>query len=231
MFLFCSMDMAHSDPDDPTAREAGEVVRRHRARLERLAEVGMEMVEALRAEMIAARERGETAAAAEAARGFAHLARAVRHAIALDARLVRDARLSRAEAERDQWRAEAWRGRRGRKEEGRGLVQHLITHTGQGSLERRLHDRLDREDDRDAALFAPDAPLGAAIGRLCYELGVKPDWDACDGLSWAPEAFDAYQALAREQPLEVELVTGAKDENGDPLPSKIITIGPRRPSG
>ena len=235
MFLFCSMDMTQPTPHDPTAREADEVVRRHRARLERLAEVGMEMVEALRGEVIAAQTRGDLSAAAEAARGFAHLARAVRHTIALDMRLVRDARLSRAEAERDQWRAEAWRGRRGRKEEVRGLVQHLIAGVGeargQGSLERRLHDRLDREHDRDAALFAPDASVGAAVGRLCYELGVKPDWDACDGLSWAPEAFDAYQALARERPLEVEIVTSAKDENGDPKPNTIVTIGPRRPSG
>ena len=231
------MAVAPPTPDDTAAREADDAVRleRHRARLERLAEVGMEMVEALRGEVIAAQARGDLSAASEAARSFAHLSRAVRHAIALDARLVRDARISRAEAERDQWRAEAWRGRRGRKEEVRGLIQHLIATTGesrgQGSRERKLHDRLDREDDRDAALFAPDAPLGAAVGRICYELGVKPDWNECDGLSWAPEAFDAYQALAREQPLEVEIVTSAKDENGDPRPNKIITIGPRRPSG
>ena len=234
MFLFCSMDMAPPEPeDDTTARAADEIVARHRARLERLAEVGMEMVEALRGEVIAAQGQGDLAAAAEAARGFAHLARAVRHAIALDARLVRDARLSRAEAERDQWRAEAWRGRRGRKEQVRGLVQHLIAGTGesrgQGSLERKLHDRLDREDDRDAALFAPDAPLGAAVGRLCYELGVRPDWDDCGGLAWAPEAFDAYQALAREQVLEVEIANPDKD--GQPQPPTIVTIGPRRPSG
>ena len=235
MFLFCSMDMAPPDPKDAAAREAADAARleQHRARLERLAEVGMEMVEALRAEMIAARERGETAAAAEAARAFAPLARAVRHTAALDMRLVRDARLARAEAERDQWRDEARLGRRARKEEARGRIQDIITLAGESrgreALERRLHQRLDREDDRDAGLFAPDAPLGPAIGRLCYELGVKPDWDTCDGEPWAPEAFDAYQALARERPLEVELAN--PDQNGEPTPPTIITIGPRRPSG
>ena len=231
------MDMAPPDPEeitpDAAAQEADAAVRRHRAWLERLGEVGMEMVEAVRAEMIAA--RGDATAVTEAARTFAHLARAVRHTIALDARLLRDARLSRAEAERDRWRDEAWLGRRARKEQVRARVQDLIAHDSQSrsqhGLERRLHQRLDREDDRDAALFAADAPLGLAIGRLCYELGVRPDWQAFDGQPWAPEAFDAYQALSRERPLEVELAGLDTDANGDPLPPTIITIGPRRPSG
>jgi hypothetical protein len=220
-------------PEDAAAHEADEIVRRHRVRLERLAEVGMEMVEALRAEMIAAQGRGDVAAAGETARGFAHLARAVRHAIALDARLVRDARLGCAQAERDQWRDEARLGRRARKEEARELVQDIIAHAGEsrGGLERRLHQRLDREDDRDTALFAPGAPLGPAIGRLCYELGVRPDWTRCDGEPWAPEAFDAYQALARERPLEVDILNFGLDAAGDPQPPTRVIFGPRRPSG
>ena len=237
MFMFCSMNMAPPTSEDTAAREAADVARlgQHRARLERLAEVGMEMVEALRAEMIAARGQGDVTAAAEAARGFAHLARAVRHAIALDARLLRDARLGRAEAERDLWRDEARLGRQDRKEAVRGLVQGLIAHGGEGRrqdvLERKLHQRLDREDDRDAALFAPGLSLGQAIGRLCHELGLKPDWTCCDGEPWAPEAFDVCQALAHEQPLVVELANVGEDEAGNPLPPTLVTIGPKRPSG
>ena len=230
------MDMAPPDPEDGNAREAEDAARlaRHRARLERLAEVGMEMVEALRAEVIAAQARGDVAAAADGAREVGHLARAVRHTIALDARLVRDARLGRAEAERDKWRDEARLGRRARKEEARGLVQDLIAHSDSRShegLERRLHQRLDREDDRDAALFGPDMPVGPAIGRLCYELGVRPDWTSFDGEPWAPEAFDAYQALARERPQEVNILNSGQDENGEPIPPTRITFGPKRPSG
>ena len=232
------MNMAPPDPEDAAAREAEDAVRleRHRARLERLAEVGMEMVEALRAEMIAAQGRGDVAAAGEAARGFAHLARAVRHTISLDARLVRDARLGRAEAERDRWRDEARLGRHARKEEARELLQDMIEHhtgdsRGRESLARRLHQRLDREDDRDTALFAANTPIGPAIGRLCYELGVRPDWTACDGEPWAPEAFDAYQALARERPQEVNILHFAPDEDGEPKPPTRVIFGPRRPSG
>jgi len=225
------------DPDDAAALEADDAARlaRHRARLERLAEVGMEMVEALRAEMISAQGRGDVTAAGEAARGLGHLARAVRHTVALDTRLARDARLRRAEAERDRWRDEARVGRRARKDEVREHVQALIARAGDSrgreALERRLHQRLDREDDRDTALFAPDTPLGPAIGRLCYELGVRPDWEACDGEPWAPAAFDAYQALARERPVVVDILKFAPDENGDPQPPTEVIFGPRRPSG
>ena len=232
------MDMAPPDPEDATARETGDAARmvRHQARLERLTEVGMEMVEALRAEMIAARDQGEPTAAADAARSFRHLERAVRQSIALDARLMREARLGRVEAERDRWRDEARLGRRARKEEARELLQDMIEHhtgdsRGRESLARRLHQRLDREDDRDTALFALDAPLGPAIGRLCYELGVRPDWTACDGEPWAPEAFDAYQALARERPQEVNILHFAPDENGESKPPTRVIFGPRRPSG
>ena len=102
---------------------------------------------------------------------------------------------------------------------------------GRERFERKLHQRLDREDERDAALFGPGAPLGPAIGRLCYELGVRPDWTVCDGEPWAPEAFDAYQALARELPLVVNVLHFTPDEDGNPRPPTRVSFGPRRPSG
>jgi len=182
---------------------------RHRDRLERLAEIGMARVEALEAEIAAGPPVGEPPLSAlEAARIFAYLSRAVRQAIALDARLVREAAMRRLQADRDQWRDEAWVTRRTRKQEVREALHRVIEDVpGNRStldLERRLDNRLDRDhDDRDAC-FA-DVPAGEIIVRIARDLGLDPDWAAYGDLPWGSDAAEAARAIGSNPNIEVHL--------------------------
>ena len=211
------------------AEEIDARTERHRHRLERIAEIGMEMIEALRLEWAEPAPDQPRRSAPEIAQAFAQLARAVSRAAALDARLLRDAKLRALEADRDRWRHEARQGRAAVKAEVRGAVQTLIAKTPAGrksrdSLERRLHARLDRLDDTADAWLAT-TPVPEVIARICYDLGLSPDWARLDD-DWAQDAQDAFDRISHHKPLVVELV----DFDNPDQPGEMIVMR-RRPSG
>ena len=220
--------------DQSREAETGEDprVERYRAWMEELAERGMAVARSLSDELVAKPEDGAPVQSprerAEMVRVFTGLSRAIGRLAAIDARLARDAERRRLTAERDAWREEARAGRQAVKERVRGVLQTIILRDTDTSrpgarapIERRLHARLDREDDLTDGAFVK-APFGEIIARLCYDLRIRPNWDNYKDEPWLEDAKAAYIRAAHLRPIIVEL----PDLLDEGQPSEFITIWP-----
>jgi hypothetical protein len=184
--------------DDSIDAPAESRAERHLRLLQELAEIGMDIARAVRAEALAAVD-DDAAAPAPSRFGrsdpglvFSRIARAVRQTLALEEQIA---------AGRDKAREEHARGRRNveqlifeqRQEDIREFVARAVE---ADAAERKLPDEaverlLDDLDERledgayDDALA--DGPIAELVERICRDLGVVPDWRIWDDQDWAIE--------------------------------------------
>jgi hypothetical protein len=177
--------MDAATPSDPRTE-------RHLRLLQELAELGMDIARAVRAEAVEPAPAPEDDAApsrfgADLGLVFARIARAVRQTLALEARVAADGRQAqeRRQAEEVRRRAEQ------RRKDVRSYVAQAIEaeaaerKTPDHQVERLLDDLDERLDDYEDAL--QEAPIGALVARICKDLGVTPDWSLWDDQDWALE--------------------------------------------
>ncbi|QUD89203.1 hypothetical protein [Phenylobacterium montanum] len=203
------------DDADPALSPAEARALRHGRVLARLAEIGMEMAEALGREARARAEAAEAGEAGPAAAGdpglaFSRIARAVRLTLALEARLA-EGPAERASGPEVEARREAEAARRARAEDraltervGRNIIavnnqaaarkaiETLIeTEAEACDIEPLLDALAERLNEPTEADFA-DRPVSETIARICADLGLRPDW----GL-WRDEAWAGREAETR----------------------------------
>ena len=167
--------------------------------LEEVAEIGMDLMRALKRRAEAEVDGGEDVAVAkrDPADAFQRLSRAVRLTLALQARTdealraliageVVAARTGSAEAA---CRAEKARAERheAAKDRAWGLVDHVIKTESDDENVRddcreALHERLERDE---AYADLADKPLREIVQRLCADLDLTPDWRQWTGEDWA----------------------------------------------
>jgi hypothetical protein len=179
--MFCSeMNAlaALAPPLDPSAADSGQA-RPACALLQRLAEAGMEMVEALVAQ---AKGAGPKVVEGDVALAFGRLSRAVRMAVLLQAELAgreapEDAAL-KAEAER----------RAAHRDRAVRIVRRVARdHCRQephavSAIAREAAERL---DDDDIYGLVQTRPVGELVALICRDFGLQPDWNALAGEAWA----------------------------------------------
>jgi hypothetical protein len=211
-FLFCSMHDAALQIDESSAPQAcacegcaamSERTAHQLAVLRELTELGMRMARAPCDEVEAApRDEAQPRRSADPALMFSRISRAVRQTLALEARILEEARAdeSRCPDQAAARKAEAIaRYRAGRAAAGarrlavNDAVETLIDFDAPDEAEaERLFERLENlMDPADDARFA-DAPISEWIAAICTDLGLTPDWSL-----WANEDWDAEEAVTR----------------------------------
>jgi hypothetical protein len=169
-----SLDAVPADPPPDRPGAARALVERQIAVLTELADIGMEIARAAGRRAVAGLE-GEAQAPAhpDPALAYARAAKAVRMAIALQARLLNDL----PALERGESRALS-ELRHARKERIVSLVEQAaeadpVNEYDIGQLSDEAWERL-RDADEYSALMT--CPLGEAVARICADLGLPPDW-------------------------------------------------------
>lgn len=197
-------------PDDLEGRTA-----RQLAMLQELAEIGMQIVRAVRDEALAtdapaaddAPQRSSRFGNGDLGLVYSRVARAVRQTVALETRVAEGGQ--KACLERDQRHATAIRwAAHERRSEIRGYVTEAIEAeaadrmTSDHEVERLLDDLEDRIDAYDDVLG--DAPIGEVVARICADLGIVPDWSLWDQHDWAIEHLKVQAATdgAELRPLD-----------------------------
>jgi hypothetical protein len=161
---------------DPTSDARTE---RCLAMLERLAEKGMAMVEAVPEDGLA-----------QSADTFAKLSRAVRLTIALIPRIEEGPRARRAKAAADAEAIDPFAAlKTGRKAKVRELLRDVIDREtpdpeDNDTLVDALEERLLCDDAYD---HIEDLPLRDIVERLCADLELNPDWSLWTGEGWKPK--------------------------------------------
>jgi hypothetical protein len=170
--------------------------------LDRLAEIGMEIAEALGRQIVAQAAEPQAAPATDLALAFTRVARAVRQTLALKPRLAEDQRMT--DLQDRQRAAHAARKRRGKAAVERA-VEHAIAADCQAEdgteTDETLHDaeRLrvelrERLDDADIDAELSSGSIGDIIAGICADLGIAPDWDACRNEAWFIAETEASEA-------------------------------------
>jgi hypothetical protein len=155
-----------------------EMTERHLIMLKELAEIGMDLARTIRQQAEAEPEK-----AANLAQGFAHVAKAVRQTVALEAKLAEGPRQASV--------------LRQRKKQIRRTIERAIEDQMEGFSFNLalcdLHERLEGERFDEDIL---DLPPSQIIQRICKLLGVKPDWEHWQDEAWAVEEREAAEAKA-----------------------------------
>ncbi|HEY4030860.1 MAG TPA: hypothetical protein VGM25_10985, partial [Caulobacteraceae bacterium] len=141
-------------------------------------EIGMGLARKVQSEA----EQSDTVSA-ELVLTFSRIARTVRQAVALEARLADDRLARRRKAESEDRAARFARGY-DRKAVVKDIVERVIDAADGHDTERLLDDLDERLDDpSDAADFA-DRPLGELVAAICRDLGVTLDWSLFEDEDW-----------------------------------------------
>ena len=186
------------------------MIERQLARLDRLAEIGMEIAEAAGRQAAQAAPESpqggsEPAPLRDPALAYARVARAVRMTIALQSSLAKDlADLDRTEAQAAATQVRARRARLHR------LVEQAIEaeHAGDEDFDDDEVERLSRDawealaDADDGADFAGCAPFAEVVARICDDLRLSPEWTArlmaAAGGTATPVIPESASALVRD---------------------------------
>ena len=169
-------------PDEAAAR--GE---RRQAILSELAEAGLEIALALKTRIVetaAAEPDADSArACADLARAFDRASRAVRMAMALSERLLKD-NAGGAEAARS--------AAHHARTEHAGRVRRIVGRIANDfwKNDRLVCEALDKQVreqlfDPDISGELADRPIGALVAQICTDLGLAPDWRTLAEEAWA----------------------------------------------
>jgi len=175
-------------PDLARADAAIDLCERYQVMLARIAEIGMEMIEA-----------GARQAKADGGAGdpdaFCKVSQAVRRTVALHVKLARDARTDRntVQAERARRRADGARARKTAKDEAILFGLH-DAYFGSGSepefdpggylFDRMMDVDVERLDDSDEFAGYLDRPVGETLAKLCAIVGLDPGACVLDDGVW-----------------------------------------------
>jgi hypothetical protein len=204
-------------PDDAAIAEATDtaVLRAERRlrMLEKLAQLEMELAEALQRQAIAAADptppaepdaaeaSGPGAApgtAGDLSAAFARIARSLRLTLALQARAEEQLRAllageaAKVEVRRAEVTRRATEEARARSEHHRNEVERLVCEAAEREVEdeQALKSVLEALEERladDEAYWDLDQmPLPEAVERLCADLELTPDWSRWQGEGWTP---------------------------------------------
>lgn len=162
--------------------------------LGRLGEVGLEIAVAAEAEA-----RRPEADLGDVARAYARVSRAVRQAVLLQAKLIKEVKareaaagqaLADAAARAAEARAEQEHVRKCRV----GRIIERIAEAGHDDRERvdRLVDEADeRLDDGGLIGDVLDRPVSEIVAQICQDLGLDPDWTRLADEAWAQQELAA----------------------------------------
>ncbi len=185
--MFMSINPAFSDSEDPHVATAIARAERRRSKLERMSDIGMDLVEQVGVHAAAVTEKRE----GDPCRAFAVVSRAVRMTLALEARVDDQILAMRrgefpaprrvrapteiAEPETVNRVAKLPDPRRDRADAAVREAIHLEVETITDAHERldALNERLFDHENYDVLL---NLPLREAVAAICADLGVDPDW-------------------------------------------------------
>ena len=183
----------HENPIDAATESRAE---RHLRLLQELAEMGMDIARAVRAEAVA-QDDGQERTPSRFGRGdlglmYSRIARAVRQTLALEAHVAEDAGKARVEQERRRVNV-AQLVFQQRQEDIRDFVARAIEADAvernalDGDVERLLDDLDERLEDGRYDDALADAPIAELVARICDDLGITPDWRIWNDQDWAIE--------------------------------------------
>jgi hypothetical protein len=182
--------------DDPLEAPPESRAERHLRLLQELAEIGMDIARAVRAEALARDDAAEPTPSrfgkGDLGLVYSRVARAVRQTFALEARLAEG--IEKARVDREQRRVNvAQLEFEQRQEDIRDFVAQAIEadaarrHTPEEAVERLLDDLDERLEDGAYDDALADAPIAELVARICDDLGISPDWRIWDDQDWAIE--------------------------------------------
>jgi len=187
--------------------EAQALIRRQLAMLGRLAEAGLNIALVIERQVMAAEAAAPDAPPAplgDLALAYGRVSRAVRLAVALQTRLLKDLqeldeaavrrrRGAAAEAARDRQAREAARKTRVERIVGRLICEAF---SDQADVDRLAEDLYERLDDDDIYGVLLDRPVSEIIELICRDLGIAPDWSRLAQEAWAEEEIRSGAAGA-----------------------------------
>ena len=192
--MFCSNMNARAAIDAVDAPALQEerpqtALERQLALLERLAEAGMELVEALVAQ---AKGSGPKVEGGDVGLAFSRVSRAVRMAVLLHQQLAQggvDPAEAAHKAEAERRKAHVGRAvrivRRVAKDHCRIKPDMISAYAWEAR---------ERLDDDDIYGLAATRPVGELVALICRDLGLQPDWDALAQEAWARAEIDSGAA-------------------------------------
>jgi hypothetical protein len=176
---------------DPAEERARAFRERQIERLDRMAEAGMEMIEALVAQ---AKGSGLQVVDGDVGLAFSRVSRAVRMAVLLQEQLIEGPGAGKAAnaANEPQKIIYGWINEWDERELGRrervGQIVEDIAEKAHGDAEaaerlgREAAERLERDDIYGDVL---ERPVSEVVADICRDLGLDPDWDGLFARPWA----------------------------------------------
>jgi hypothetical protein len=160
--------------------------------LDRLAEGGLDIVEAIRRQATQAADDqagpppNSPAFTGDLALAYARASRAVRMSIALQSKLMAERR-EQTTASATAARVSAVRDRPARRARIERIVERLASaeHDDDEAVEQCRAEAAERLDDTDVFGDVLDRPVSETIALICRELGLSPDWPALAQEAWA----------------------------------------------
>lgn len=175
---------------------------RRLARLDRLADLGLEIAEGLAAQ---AKGTGPQVVEGDVALAYDRVARAVRMAVMLQSRLIEDVRLARETAA---WAAQNVGAGVDPATARKGRVARIVKRVAEaqggldgfqiGRVAREVCERLEHDDVYGQVMSQPVSDL---VADICFDLGLTPNWARLAEEAWAEEEIasgdvgEAFQAL------------------------------------
>jgi hypothetical protein len=173
---------------------AAEMIERHRRMLQKMGEVGMDLIAAMQRR---ANDDDHPETMDQLNLGFSRVTRAVRLTMAYEARLLED-----AEARRERIAAEAAKRQRHRAEEAQwrrvDARYDQVQHLAEAAIERKVEegeierseavslyaDLRERLDDEDFEYELETSSIEELLPRICRHLGIEPDPSVWRGVVW-----------------------------------------------
>jgi len=193
-------------------------------RLDRLADIGLEIAEALLAQ---AKGEGPKVVEGDIALAYDRIARAVRMAVMLQSRLAQDARRAHETPAEPQPPSPVI----ARKDQVARIVRRIAQGDDRldgyqvGWAGREARERLEHDDIYGQVMSQPVSDI---VADICHDLGLNPDWARLADEAWAQDEMDSghvgepLQALLDEDdedervlPCERQRTGGESDREGD----------------
>jgi len=204
-----------SPADDPADAPPRALRERQLERLDRLAEAGMEMIEALVAQ---AKGSGPKVVDGDVGLAFSRVSRAVRMAVLLQEQLTE----SGEDPEEIARQAEA-----DRRKAHIGRAVRIVERVAKDHCRKKpdmiaayAYEARERLDDDDIYGLVASRPLGELVALICRDFGLEPNWDALAAEAWARDeiASGAKGSPFLEDWDEEDAEDGEDPEPGPELP-------------